>query len=172
MQISHLEDMVISIKNRLNTEFYITTLLRTLYNTTGATRREGITYTSGAPEFIPGFYWCSCFSIFRWIEVRGKCSFSWYWWNYLPLLLISSVKLWKWMSNKYFRTFDWMNLFESVPNTFLSSGHIVFLIGIVLQDSVCSFSNIICWDCELRWWFMRPYKASPCSIWLYQGSLR
>ena len=111
MQISHLEDMVISIKNRLNTELYITTLLRTLCNTTGATRGEGITYPSGAPEFIPGFYWCSCFSIFRWIEVRGKYSFCWYWWNYLPLLLISSVKLWKWMSNKYFRTLiEWICL--------------------------------------------------------------
>ena len=33
-------------------------------NTTGVTSGAGTAYSSGAPEFIPGFWWGSCYSIF------------------------------------------------------------------------------------------------------------
>ena len=39
-------------------------------DTTGATSGAGIAYPSGAPELIPGFWWCSCYSIFSF-----KCMF-------------------------------------------------------------------------------------------------
>ena len=38
-----------------------------LINTTSATSGAGTAYHFGAPEFIPGFYWGSCYAIFRFI---------------------------------------------------------------------------------------------------------
>ena len=36
-------------------------------NTTGVTSGAGTAYSSGASEFIPGFWWGSCYSIFSFI---------------------------------------------------------------------------------------------------------
>ena len=36
-------------------------------NTTGATSGAGTAHLSGAPEFTPGFLWCSCYSIFSFL---------------------------------------------------------------------------------------------------------
>ena len=39
----------------------------TQYTKTGATSEAGTTYSCGAPAFIPGFKWGSCYSIFSFI---------------------------------------------------------------------------------------------------------
>ena len=49
-------------------------------NTTGVTSGAGTAYPSGAPEFIPGFQWGSCYSIFSFICMFVDRCLSFFFW--------------------------------------------------------------------------------------------
>jgi hypothetical protein len=56
-------------------------------NTTGATSRAGTAYPSGAPEFTPGFWWGSCYSIFSLMCMFCKSLFVFLYFILLALVL-------------------------------------------------------------------------------------
>ena len=47
--------------------FWIEYMILPKRNTTSVTSGTGTAYTSEAPEFTPGFWWGSCYSIFSFI---------------------------------------------------------------------------------------------------------
>ena len=54
-------------------------------NTTGVTSGAGTAYPSGAPEFIPGFQWDSCYSIFSFICMFCRSLFVLLYFFFWPL---------------------------------------------------------------------------------------
>ena len=54
-------------------------------NTTGVTSGAGTAYPTGAPEFTPGFQWCSCYSIFGFICIFCRSLFVFLYFFFWPL---------------------------------------------------------------------------------------
>jgi hypothetical protein len=64
-----------------------------LNNTTGATSGAGTAYTSGAPEFTPGFKLGSCYWIFSFICMLCRSLFVLFSYFFWPLCCLSSFDL-------------------------------------------------------------------------------
>ena len=68
----------------------LTTYYRTYYqiNSASATNGTGTAYTSGAPEFTPGFQWDSCYSIFSFICMFCRSLFVLLYFSFWPLCFL------------------------------------------------------------------------------------
>ena len=65
--------------------FWIVYMILPKRNTTSVTSGTGTAYTSEAPEFTPGFWWGSCYSIFSFICMFCRSLFVLLYYFFWPL---------------------------------------------------------------------------------------